>query len=94
MGDNELAALEARLRSIDAKLDRIEIRMESFATANGRHSERLRHVEDGLQLCHERVSGVKKQEADAVKRFIGILLGFCGATLAVIWSWIKAEIGK
>lgn len=31
MGDNELAALEARLRSIDAKLDRIETRMESFA---------------------------------------------------------------
>jgi hypothetical protein len=30
MGDSEIAALEVRLRSIDAKLDRIEIRMESF----------------------------------------------------------------
>jgi hypothetical protein len=42
MGDNELAALKTRLRSIGAKLDRIEIRMESFATAGARHSERVK----------------------------------------------------
>ena len=42
MSESEPAALESRLRSIDAKPDRIEIGTAPFAAASVRHSKRLK----------------------------------------------------
>jgi hypothetical protein len=87
MGDGELDVLAGQLRSMEAKLDRIESRIESFVEANARHSERLKTLDGGVRLAHHRISDMKK-------RFVGVLIGVCGAAIGIIWNWVKSGIGK
>jgi predicted phage tail protein len=98
MSENELAVLEARLCGMEAKLDRIEGRIESFAEANARHSVQIHHLEDSVKLCHQRVSEVKKEAVSTakgmVKWFVGALAAALTAAVAAVWNLMKSEIGK
>jgi hypothetical protein len=77
-----------------AILLRIEEKLDRYADAISRHSERLKSLDSDVRLAHGRIGEMKTQLAGGARKIIGILLGVCGVTLGIIWNWIKTEIGK
>lgn len=81
MSESEIAKLYGELQTLNAKLDHLAEAFNRFAYADGgprcaRHSNRIKHVEESAELCHTRISGVKKWIVAALVAAAGMLINF------------------
>ncbi len=65
MPEDEVRLLYAELKQLGVKIDNLAELFRHAAHGDGfprcaARESRLRHVENGLELCHRRVGGVKK----------------------------------
>lgn len=81
MSDSEIARLHEELRVIRTKLDAIA---EAFNRC-GKHSVRLQHVEESVELAHSRISSVKNL-------LWGGLVALASGLVAFVWDMIKSSI--
>ena len=65
MNDSDIAVLHGELKQLNTKLDHLTELFNRAAHGDGfircaRQDSRLGHVETSLELCHARVSGMKR----------------------------------
>ena len=79
MSDSEIARLYEELRGIRAKLDALAEALNRL----GKHSVRLQHVEEKVELAHSRLSELKKL-------LWGGLVAAVSTVAAVVWDFIRS----
>ena len=86
MSESDIDVLRADNRRMEAKIERLEEKLDAlvqaFKESSARHSQRLNHVEADVNLAHSRISGVKKW----------VLGGVCAfASMAAKSTWAIVE---
>lgn len=83
MSESDIAALREDNRRLEEKIDGLCDTVNKLALAftksSSNHSQRLKHTEDGLELAHNRISGVKKW-------LIGGLVGIASTAAKFAWD--------
>ena len=90
MTDDEATVLYAELKQLGVKIDNLTELFNRAAYGEGfarcaAQNNRLRHVEEGVELCHERISGVKKWLIAGLVSLVSLL-----ANLA--WNMIQTSL--
>lgn len=90
MPDDETRRLYAELKQLCVKIDHLTDLFNRAAYGDGfvrcaNHGKRLDHVEEGLALCHGRISGVKKWLIAGLVSVVSLLANF-------VWNMIQASI--
>ncbi len=90
MSESEIGKLYGELKAVNAKIDHLTELFNRAAYGEGfvrcaRHSNRLKHAEADIELCHGRVSGVKKWLVGAMGAVLAALAG-------VVWSLVQDVI--
>lgn len=90
MSENDIHALHVRMTSIDGKIDHLTEMFNRAAHGEGfhrcaRHSGRLKRIEEGVELCHDRIGTVKKWLFSGLVGMASILANFA-------WDIIRTSI--
>lgn len=90
MGENETNRLYAELKELGVKIDNLTQLFNHAAHGDGftrcaSHASRLQHMEDGIQLCHARISGVKKWLIAGLVSLVSLMANF-------LWNVIRSSI--
>lgn len=86
MGDTEVKSLIGELRQLSAKVDHLTEMFNRAAYGDGfarcsRHSVRLKHAEDSVELSHKRITDVKRG-------WIAALIAVVSAVVSYVWSHV------
>ena len=86
MSESEIGKLYGELKTVNAKIDHLTELFNRAAYGEGfvrcaKHSNRLKRAEDDVELCHSRISGVKKW-------LIGGIVALLSALTGVAWNLI------
>lgn len=86
MGDTEVKTMLGEIRELKAKMDHLTQMFDRAAYGDGfarcsRHSVRLKHVEDSVELSHKRITGVKRG-------WIAALIAVASAVVSYVWSHV------
>ena len=92
MSESEIGKLYGELRAVNAKIDNLTELFNRAAYGEGfvrcaRHSNRIKHTEDNVELCHGRISGVKKW-------LVGVVGAILAALAGVVWNLIHDLIKR
>ncbi len=90
MSEEETHRLYAELKQLGVKIDNLADLFNHAAHGEGFprcavHESRLRHVEAGVELCHSRVSGVKKWMVAGLVSIVGMLGN-------AVWGMVQATL--
>ena len=89
MGDNDANRFYAELKELGVKIDHLTDLFNHAAHGDGfprcaANENRLRHVESGLDLCHSRISGVKKWLVAGLVSLVSLLANF-------LWNLLQSS---
>lgn len=90
MGDNEMNRLYTELKELGVKMDNLTELFNRAAYGDGftrcaTQANRLQHLEEGVELCHERISGVKKWLIAGLVSVMSLLANF-------VWNLFQSTI--
>lgn len=90
MSDDEVRRLYAELKQLGVKIDNLTELFNRAAYGDGftrcaTQNSRLSHVEEGVELCHARISGVKKWLIAGLVSVVSLLANF-------VWNIIQGSI--
>lgn len=90
MSDDEARALHGQLGELGVKIDLLTelfnraAHEDGFARCAGHH-ERLKHVEEDMELCHSRISGLNKWLVAGLVSVVSMLANF-------VWKVLQTSI--
>ena len=90
MPEDEVHRLYAELKQLGVKIDNLTDLFNHAAHGDGftrcaGHEGRLRHVEAGVALCHDRIGGVKKWLIAGLVSVVSMLAN-------VVWNMVQATL--
>ena len=90
MSENDSGRLYAELKELGVKIDNLSELFNRAAYGDGftrcaKHDNRLHHVEENVELCHQRISGVKKWLIAGLVSLISMLASF-------VWNVLQASM--
>lgn len=90
MGDGEVNRLYAEPKELGVKIDNLTDLFNRAAYGDGfprcaAQANRVRHLEEGVVLCHTRISGVKKWLVAGLVSMISLLANFA-------WNIIQSGV--
>lgn len=90
MSDDEVRRLYAELKQLGVKIDNLTELFNRAAYGDGftrcaTQNNRLGHVEEGVELCHARISGVKKWLIAGLVSVVSLLANF-------VWNIIQTSV--
>lgn len=90
MSDEESRRLYAELKQLGVKIDNLTELFNRAAYGDGftrcaTNDKRLGHVEEGVQLCHARISGVKKWLVAGLVSLVSLLANF-------VWNIVQTSL--
>ncbi len=92
MPENEVRLLYAELKQLGVKIDNLAELFNHAAHGDGfprcaRHESRLRHAEEGVELCHRRVGGVKKWLVAGLVSIVSLLAN-------IVWNMARDSLRR
>lgn len=90
MSEDESRRLYAELKELGVKIDNLTDLFNRAAYGDGfprcaMQENRLSHMEEGLELCHARISGVKKWLIAGLVSVVSLLANF-------VWNVVQASL--
>lgn len=90
MGNDDSHRLHAELKELGVKIDNLTGLFNRAAYGDGftrcaNHGNRLQHLEEDVELCHQRISGVKKWLIAGLVSLISMLANF-------VWSVLQTSL--
>ena len=90
MGDGETGKLYAELKELGVKIDHLTDLFNRAAHGAGfprcaAQNNRLHHLEEGVELCHARISGVKKWLIAGLVSLVSLLANF-------LWNLVQTSM--
>ncbi len=90
MSGDECARLYAGLKELGVKIDNLTELFNHAAHGDGftrcaTHASRLAHAEEGIALCHARISGVKKWLVAGLVSLVSLLANF-------VWNVVRSSV--
>lgn len=78
------------LKELGVKIDHLTESFNRAAYGEGfarcaKHGNRLQHIEEGLELCHQRIGGVKKWLVAGLVSVISMLANF-------VWNIVRTSV--
>lgn len=90
MNEDDFTRLYAELKQLGVKIDNLTKLFDRAAYGDGfarcaAQNNRLRHAEEGVTLCQERISGLKKWLVAGLVSVVSLLANF-------VWNVIQASL--